>query len=211
MKRIIILTLIATAFFAQVFGQEKTTAKQVVTTETQSTSVDAKKGDTVVITEWEDSEASAPKGSKKKNEKSSNSDFSDFPFDLGSMAKGGIVISLISIILIFGLPFFVIFIAFYFRYKNRKAKYQLIEKALESGQPLPENLVIDGPTNKDLQGKGIKNAFTGLGLFIFLWAITGNFGVGSIGLLVLFTGVGQIFIARSQDSDNKKKNDRSEF
>lgn len=209
MKRIIIAIFIATVFFVQAFGQEQTTSKEA-TTPIESTSVDTKKGDTVIITEWEDDVAETPKGIHTKKGKSYNQKMPDFPFDMDSMAKGGIAVSILAVALIFGLPFFVIFIAFFFRYKNRKAKYQLIEKALESGQPLPKGLIDEISTNKNLKAKGIKNAFTGLGLFVFLWAITESFGVGAIGLLILCTGIGQIFIARSQDIENQK-NDRSEF
>ena len=44
----------------------------------------------------------------------------------------------------------------------------------------------------------IKNTFTGIGLFIFLWAITGEFGIGAIGLLIMFMGIGQWIIGSKQ-------------
>ena len=46
--------------------------------------------------------------------------------------------------------------------------------------------------------QGIKNTFTGIGLFIFLWAITGEFGIGAIGLLIMFMGIGQWIIGSKQ-------------
>lgn len=103
----------------------------------------------------------------------------------------GTLIALMGIIFVFGLPIALIFIIFYYRNKNRKAKYQLAEKILASGQPLPPNFFTDLGV-KDLRTRGFSNIFVGLGLFIFLWAITGEFGVGCIGLLVLCTGLGQI-------------------
>ena len=36
------------------------------------------------------------------------------------------------------------------------------------------------------------------GLFIFLWAITGEFGIGAIGLLIMFMGIGQWIIGSKQ-------------
>ena len=45
----------------------------------------------------------------------------------------------------------------------------------------------------------------GIGLFIFLWAITGEFGLGCIGLLVMFTGFGQLVIFYSQQKKNEEK------
>lgn len=47
------------------------------------------------------------------------------------------IIALTAIILTLGLPAMLIFIIFYFRYKNRKAKYRLAEQALAAGQQLP--------------------------------------------------------------------------
>ena len=51
--------------------------------------------------------------------------------------------------------------------------------------------------------KNLKSAVSvGIGLFIFLWAITGEFGLGCIGLLVMFTGFGQVVIYYTQQSKN---------
>ena len=55
---------------------------------------------------------------------------------------------------------------------------------------------------------GIKNIFIGIGLFIFLWAITENFGVGCVGLLIMFTGFGQLVIYYTQDSNKKNNRER---
>lgn len=121
---------------------------------------------------------------------------SDDDFQFGNFVKtmgGTIVIATVAIVLVFGLPVFIIFLIFFFRYKNRRARYRLAEQALSAGQPLPEGLIKEcKPT--DQYSVGIKNTFTGIGLFIFLWAITGEFGIGAIGLLVMFMGVGQWLI-----------------
>ena len=59
-------------------------------------------------------------------------------FDLGSKTSET-VIAVTAIVFVFGLPLLIIFVVFFFRYKNRKAKYRLAEQALASGQQLPEN------------------------------------------------------------------------
>ena len=102
-------------------------------------------------------------------------------------------------------PVVVVFIVFFFRYKNRKAKYRLVEQALVSGQPLPEHLFKD-TESIDTRSKGIKNVFAGIGLFIFLWAITGEFGLGCIGLLIMFTGFGQVVIYYTQQHKAPQSN-----
>lgn len=111
------------------------------------------------------------------------------------------IIAMTAIIFVFGLPALLIFIIFYFRYKNRKAKYRLAEQALASGQQLPPDF-FKKVENRDLRSRGIKNIFLGIGLFIFLWALTGEFGLGCIGLLIMFTGFGQVVIYYTQPERN---------
>lgn len=118
--------------------------------------------------------------------------------------NGGIMIAIISIIAIFGLPVFILFVIFYFRYKNRKARYHLAEQAIAAGQPLPAGLVKEN-LQPDYRTTGIKKTFTGLGLFIFLWAMTDHFGIGTIGLLVMFMGIGQWIIGINQKKEEEKK------
>jgi hypothetical protein len=113
----------------------------------------------------------------------------------------------------------VIFLIFYFRYKNRQAKYRLAEKALEAGKPMPEGVFSGVASDQSSakgghlasyntveRDKGIQNAFLGLGLFIFLWAITGSFGIGCIGLLVMFIGIGRWYTALEHRKDAEMKN-----
>ena len=114
------------------------------------------------------------------------------------------MIAVTAIVFVFGLPLLIIFVVFFFRYKNRKAKYRLAEQALASGQQLPENFFKETAAT-DIRSKGINNIFVGIGLFIFLWAITGEFGLGCIGLLVMFTGFGQLVIFYSQQKKNEEK------
>ena len=133
-----------------------------------------------------------------------DSDDSDFPFHNVS-AGGGILVAIIAIIAVFGFPVFILFVIFFFRYKNRKARYRLAEQALAAGQPLPAEFIRENKT-VDSRSQGIKNTFTGIGLFIFLWAITGEFGIGAIGLLVMFMGLGQWLIGYKQHANEEIKN-----
>ena len=80
-----------------------------------------------------------------------------------------------------------------------------MEQALATGQPLPEGIFKD-TLPQDYRTKGIKNICTGIGLFIFLWAITGEFGIGAIGLLVMFMGLGQWLIGYKQHANEETKN-----
>lgn len=127
------------------------------------------------------------------------SDDSDFPFN--NVDPGNVLVAIIAIVAVFGFPVFILFVIFFFRYKNRKARYQLAEQALAAGQPLPAEFIRETRT-VDSRSQGIKNTFTGIGLFIFLWAITGEFGIGTIGLLVTFTGIGQWIIGSKQQTQD---------
>ncbi|WP_368114110.1 DUF6249 domain-containing protein [Bacteroides sp. RTP21281st1_E4_RTP21281_210402] len=126
-----------------------------------------------------------------------NTDDDDFPFYDFENAVSGLLIPIIAIISVFGSPVLILFIVFFFRYKNRKARYRLAEQALATGQPLPADFIRENKP-ADPCSQGIKNTFTGIGLFIFLWAITGEFGIGTIGLLVAFMGIGQWIIGYKQ-------------
>ena len=130
-----------------------------------------------------------------------NTDDDDFPFYDFENAVSGLLIPIIAIISVFGSPVLILFIVFFFRYKNRKARYRLAEQALAAGQPLPAEFIRENKT-VDSRSQGIKNTFTGIGLFIFLWAITGEFGIGAIGLLVTFMGIGQWIIGSKQQTQD---------
>lgn len=109
--------------------------------------------------------------------------------------KGVVWISIITIISIFALPAIIIFLVLNYRSKKRKERYQVIEKAIESGQPLPEEFVEKTKEEDDaIRVKGIKNIFLGLGLAIFLYAMTGVFFLACIGLMIMLNGIGQLVI-----------------
>ena len=185
MKRIFIALMVAMTFCSLAMAQNQT-----ITQNNNDSS------DSTFVAEYTDIVDSS---TVDTDYQSSSFDFgNEFPFNMGKGAiNGGRLTGLIVAILIFGFPFFTVFVAFYVRYKNRKAKYKLMEQALATGQPLPEGIFKDS-LPQDYRTKGIKNICTGIGLFIFLWTITDEFSIGCIGLLVLFTGIGQWIISRNQ-------------
>lgn len=158
--------------------------------------------DTLSVTTYEESTEESDSAENRKHHHS-NGGLDLNGFDLGNHASETIV-AVTAIVFVFGLPLFIVFIIFFFRYKNRKAQYRLAEQALASGQPLPEKLFKEMRTT-DIRSKGINNIFVGIGLFIFLWAITGEFGLGCIGLLVMFTGFGQLVIYYTQQNRDEER------
>lgn len=125
---------------------------------------------------------------------------------------GEVLIAVIAIVMIFGLPVFIVAFILYFIFKNRRAKYRLAEKALEAGQPLPENFFKSATASiYNIRDKGVKNIFLGIGLSILLQALFDDFALACIGLLIMFTGFGQVVIyyLRKRE-ENGPKEDRGE-
>lgn len=159
--------------------------------------------DTLSITTYEGTDADEAGDDDTYRHRHDGSGLQWVGFNFGDDAPETLV-ALTAIIFTLGLPALLIFIIFYFRYKNRKAKYRLAEQALAAGQQLPPEFFKEGE-GKDLRSRGIKNIFLGIGLFIFLWAITGVFGLGCIGLLIMFTGFGQVTIYYTQPGQGDGK------
>lgn len=207
MKRIIFGLMLAMMFCTLVQGANRTVTendgqgnkKRVI--ELRDTVINGETvTDTLSVMTYENGAGSSNAPEKWRTHHSSGMDWNGF--DLGSKTSET-VIAVTAIVFVFGLPLLIIFVVFFFRYKNRKAKYRLAEQALASGQQLPENFFKEAAAT-DIRSKGINNIFVGIGLFIFLWAITGEFGLGCIGLLVMFTGFGQLVIFYSQPEGNRR-------
>ncbi|MFV0544725.1 MAG: DUF6249 domain-containing protein [Bacteroides sp.] len=210
MKQILIALMVAFTVSTLAFGTEEAT---ILRDSVKTTKVSSAKQSAAIQTTNSESTTDSVIGYSDERDtvdadsETTHVDFdSDFPFgtNIEKSINSGIAISIIAIIAVFGFPIFVIFIALYFRHKNRQAKYRLAEQAIAAGQPLPEGLMKD-VSNKDARTQGIKNTFTGIGLFIFLWALTGEFGLGCIGLLVMFMGIGQWIVSRNNRPTNEEK------
>ena len=201
MKRILILLGLMAATVLGMQAENRTVTdtvddkKRVI--ELQDTVINGQQTtDTLSITTYEGTDSSEADSDGTYRHRHDSSGLQWVGFNFGEDAPETLV-ALTAIIFTLGLPALLIFIIFYFRYKNRKAKYRLAEQALAAGQQLPPEFFKEAE-NKDLRSRGIKNIFLGLGLFIFLWALTGEFGLGCIGLLILFTGFGQVIIYYTQ-------------
>lgn len=191
MKRIIIILTAVFAFCTLTMAQTAAVTK----TSSQAT-------DTTVVAEYEDV---ADETVTTTSHNLIDSDRNDlFRFDMNFAED--VIIPIVAIVFGCSIPVLIVFFAFLFRYKNRKAKYKLVEQALASGQPLPEGIFKD-MAEVDMRSKGIKNTFTGLGLFIFLWAITDSLGIGCIGLLIMLNGVGQWVTALRKDNKQEPTNE----
>jgi hypothetical protein len=134
--------------------------------------------------------------------------------DLLGLGVGGTLIG-IAVLLLFGVivlaPFLLIIFIIYQIFKNRRQRYQLAEKAMESGQQIPEELVRTGRQSDEfLWKKGIKNIFVGIGIAVMCYCLGAN-PMAGIGWLVAFYGLGQAVIAKTSTSKRDKYDDPTGF
>lgn len=124
-------------------------------------------------------------------------DYSDMEKVFAFLTSGSVILILVICVLaIFVGPLLIIALIFYYRHKNRKAKYELAAKMIEKGEPLPADLEESVRGLSDMESKGIKNMCLGAALTVFFWALTDSFGLACIGLIVLANGLSQYIIAR---------------
>ena len=124
------------------------------------------------------------------------------------------LIGLVCIIMVFGLPVFIIIPVLLFKYLNRRAKYRLASQAIAAGKEIPKDLFNSnqselGYNNRTLS-KGIKNICLGIGLGVFLWFLTHEMEIAAIGFLIFCMGVGQVIIARVTRPSNRQENNLPE-
>lgn len=95
-----------------------------------------------------------------------------------------------------------------YRYFNRKKKYELAQKIVESGQPLPADFAktfeeeYNTAEDRGLYEKGVKNVAIGIALSIFLYILTDELFLGCIGLFVIANGVSQLLAYNHRKSIN---------
>ena len=106
-------------------------------------------------------------------------------------------IAALGIIMVFGLPIFIVALVLYFGYQNKQAKYKLASEALAAGKEIPQELFRGNvkKDNDDTLRKGIKNVFLGIGIGVFLWVLTSEEGIAAIGFLIFCIGLGQVVTA----------------
>lgn len=113
-------------------------------------------------------------------------------------------VAIFALLCVFGLPILIIFVVLYFRHKDKKAHLQMVEKALENGREVPQELLKKCEEEPCDYSQGIKKIALGFGLTIFFWAITGRFAIACIGILMIFIGLGQV-ISQYVNRSSKRK------
>jgi len=118
---------------------------------------------------------------------------------------------ILLVFLFLSAPFIVLVLVLWLIFRNRNRRYKLAEKAMETGQPIPQEFIrTEQQTDDYLWKKGIKNTALGLGLVAFFYCLGADPLVG-IGWLVALFGVGQAVIARTSASKRDKKTDDFDY
>lgn len=150
---------------------------------------------------------------KGNNIKLSFDDVSD-PFNLiaylTTIGVGGVIVAIFFVILclltVFS-PVILIAVILYLLVRRKRERYRIIEKAMETGQPIPDELRRTETMSSDmLWRRGIRNASIGLGIVALALCMWSDF-IGGVGLVILFYGLGQAVIARTT---NRKKDDKDD-
>lgn len=128
--------------------------------------------------------------------------------DMDSNGIAGMFFVLGVLLIIFVLaPVLIIIALFYFINKNRKEKMRLAQMAMQQGQPIPDQLLNNNPTDADDEyQKGMRQCFVGVGLMVFLGYAAGQVGFG-IGALVFCIGLGKVFASKTAQKRNDKNNE----
>lgn len=127
---------------------------------------------------------------------------------LAHMGVSGVFISVLVVIfgiLFFLSPFIFVAVLVYLNSRNKRRRYELIEKAIEKGQPLPQDLLRSKAESKEAMWEsGVKQFFIGLGLVILFYVVGGEELCG-IGALVALYGAGKAVAARTSSDWKRRK------
>ncbi|MGI6244090.1 MAG: DUF6249 domain-containing protein [Prevotella sp.] len=118
----------------------------------------------------------------------------------GTIGVGGVIIAvlvILALLLCALAPFILIALIIRYLINRHNNSVTLAEKAMETGQPIPDELKPLTPESPDYyKRKGIKNIAIGVGLALMFFIWDSDMLAG-IGLLIACWGIGQVIIAKT--------------
>lgn len=118
----------------------------------------------------------------------------------GTIGVGGVIIAvliILALLLCALAPFILVALVIRYLIKRHNNNITLAEKAMETGQPIPEELKPLTPDSPDYyKRKGIKNIAIGVGLTLMFFVWDAKLLAG-VGLLIACWGIGQVIIAKT--------------
>lgn len=118
-------------------------------------------------------------------------------------------VSLVATILIFILPIAIVFIGFYFKFRNRRMKYQALDRVISSGQTVSPELLeqlfyTERSGSVQLIQRGIRILFAGCGLSV-MFIFIGTPKIASAGFFIALIGLGAILSGYVQKREEEKQ------
>lgn len=124
----------------------------------------------------------------------------------GTLGAGGILLAIVVVLVVFLFllaPFILLALILRYLIKRHNQRIELAEKAMETGLPIPDNLIpLRRETAGDYRKKGIKNLAIGVGLVIMFAILDSELFMG-IGALVACYGIGQVVISYTSNNKNE--------
>jgi len=116
-----------------------------------------------------------------------------FNSDGDSIPAGAIAIALPAIILLFGMPIFIVLLVLWFGHKKRRQKLEIINTYLDANQEVPDQVLnaFDPEHGANSLRKGILLTGVGLGI-VFAFGVFGESEIGGLGFIPLFMGVARL-------------------
>lgn len=123
------------------------------------------------------------------------------------------IITVVSLVCVFGCPLLAVCFIAYLIYRNRRNKYRLAQAAIDKGQEIPAEIINADKTTTDvinsdsiykMKREAVRRIFIGIGLAVFLGYLIGKLGM-MIGLLVVIIGVGKYVVAMMDEKHEKQK------
>lgn len=115
-------------------------------------------------------------------------------------STGGILLAIfiVLMVLLFILfPFIILALLLRFIIKRHNDRVTLAEKAMENGQPIPDEIMsIDKQSEDYMWKRGIRNVAIGLGIMVMFWIWNADTLTG-IGALIFCYGIGQMIISKT--------------
>ncbi|GHA15841.1 hypothetical protein GCM10008090_26830 [Arenicella chitinivorans] len=115
-------------------------------------------------------------------------------FDLNGsdMPVGAVIVATLAVLLIFGMPVFIVLLVLWFGHKKRRQRVELVNRFLDSGKEVPPEVLhtIDVDGGNSLR-RGIMLTGIGAGI-VAAFNVVGDSDIAGFGLIPLFIGIARL-------------------
>ena len=113
--------------------------------------------------------------------------------DGDNIPDGGIAVAIVTIVMVFGTPIFILIALLWFSSRRRRQKMEMVNAFIQNGKEVPAHVMseFDEGSTENLLRSGITFATFGLGLIIGFAVADVEF-VSGLGFIPLFIGLGRL-------------------